>query len=160
MIHSGYPCDSLESYVFFTLCPRGSPSGSVALLRPSCGPALETLTLITSLVTPSCTMGTCFQALTPPTTLLQIKPACAGTYTHIQCTPCSRLSASLSPMDFLSVVQSFGDQVSTGLCLLFCARAQRWIPIRQRSHYSSFPLYISQFSNTDTIFSSHYYFFF
>ncbi|TWW56718.1 hypothetical protein D4764_08G0007050 [Takifugu flavidus] len=41
-----------------------SPAGSVTLLRPSCGPALETQTLITSLFTPSCTMGTCFQALT------------------------------------------------------------------------------------------------
>lgn len=55
------------------------------------------------------------------------------------------------------VFQSFGDRVSTGLCLLLCARAQRWIHIRQHSHYSSFPLHLSQLFHHFR-FSLHYYF--
>lgn len=40
------------------------------------------------------------------------------------------------PTGSLSDVQSVSDQVSTGLCLLFCARAQRCIHTRHHSHYS------------------------
>lgn len=43
------------------------------------------------------------------------------------------------PAGSLSDVQSVGDQVSTGLCLLFCAGAQRWVHTRHHSHYTSFP---------------------
>lgn len=90
IIHCGYLCDSFESCAF-------SPSVPEALLQ-----ALEILTLITSLITQAVQWWPVSRLWPPPpTTLLQIKPACAGTYTYIQCTPCSRLSASLSPMVLL-----------------------------------------------------------
>lgn len=45
--------------------PLVSCLGSLALLRHRHGAHQETQTRITSLITPHCTMGTCFQALTP-----------------------------------------------------------------------------------------------
>lgn len=86
--------------------------------------ALETQTLITALITPCCTMGTCSLVLTPsPDKTCKHLHRHTHTYTQMHLMP---LSVSLFiPEGSLSLVQGLGDQVSMVLCLLFCTGVQR-----------------------------------
>lgn len=71
--------------------------------------------------------------------LLHIKPPCADIHIYSKHPTFSSVCLFI-PAASLSDVQSVGDQVSTGLCLPFCARAQRWVHTRHHSHYTSFPI--------------------
>lgn len=119
-VHSGHLHDTGQSYVFSVLSaslsqrPSCRLSGSPeAQLWPGSGnPNPYYLPHYSKLHN-----GDLFPGFKhPPTPLPQIKPACVETYTYSTYPTLSSVCLFM-PASFLSVVQTFSDQVSTGLCL-------------------------------------------